>query len=176
VTPLRYDPAVRKQSGVWALLREWGDQGLTRSEASALLRKHGFAPQTAGGWTRVDWIETRDDGRSYVTSESHRWLAERRGATMDELFGTRLATRGYEADQLGVEGSRLSFDELMDEALREADHGHSSPLSIGAILDRGQPARRVQNRRPTTRGGNPAARFHRTPGGGDSPADDRRSR
>jgi hypothetical protein len=60
-----------------ALLREWGGQGLTRSEASALFRKHGFAPQTAGGWTRADWIETRDDGRRYLTSESHRWLAER---------------------------------------------------------------------------------------------------
>jgi hypothetical protein len=60
-----------------ALLREWGDQGLTRSEASALFRKHGFAPQTAGGWTRADWIETRDDGRRYLTSQSHRWLAER---------------------------------------------------------------------------------------------------
>jgi hypothetical protein len=33
------------------------------------------------------------------------------------------------ADQLGVEGSRLSSKELMDEALGEADHGHSSPLS-----------------------------------------------
>ncbi len=61
---------------VFSLLRDWGDQGLTRSEASALFRRHGFAPQTAGGWTRADWIETRGDGRRYLTGESHRWLAE----------------------------------------------------------------------------------------------------
>ena len=34
-----------------------------------------------------------------------------------------------QADQLAVQGSRLSPDELMDEALCEADHRHSSPLS-----------------------------------------------
>ncbi len=43
-------------------LREWGDRGLTRAQASALFRKHGFAPQTAGGWARGDWIESREDG------------------------------------------------------------------------------------------------------------------
>jgi hypothetical protein len=59
-----------------ALLREWGDRGLTRPEASALFRKHGFAPQTAGGWARSDWIESRRDGLRYVTDRSRRWLAE----------------------------------------------------------------------------------------------------
>jgi hypothetical protein len=59
-----------------AVLREWGDRGLTRAEASGLLRKHGFAPQTAGGWARSDWIETRGDGRRYMTESSRRWLAE----------------------------------------------------------------------------------------------------
>ncbi len=34
-----------------------------------------------------------------------------------------------EAHQLGGEGSRLSPDELMDEALREADRGRNGPLS-----------------------------------------------
>jgi hypothetical protein len=58
-----------------ALLREWGDRGLTRGEASALFRKHGFAPQTAGGWARSDWIETRPDGRRYITESSRQWLA-----------------------------------------------------------------------------------------------------
>jgi hypothetical protein len=58
-----------------ALLREWGEQGLTRTEASALFRKHGFAPQTAGGWTRADWIEMRSDGRRYVTKGSREWLS-----------------------------------------------------------------------------------------------------
>jgi hypothetical protein len=64
------------------LLREWGDRGLSRSEASALFRKHGFAPQTAGGWARSAWIETRPDGR-YVTESSRRWLAERENADAD---------------------------------------------------------------------------------------------
>jgi hypothetical protein len=59
-----------------ALLREWGDRGLTRSEASALFRKHGFAPQTAGGWARGDWIEGRSDGLRYVAKRSRQWLAE----------------------------------------------------------------------------------------------------
>jgi hypothetical protein len=59
-----------------AVLREWGDRGLTRAEASALFRKHGFAPQTAGGWARGDWIESRDDGLRYITERSRRSLAE----------------------------------------------------------------------------------------------------
>ena len=58
------------------LLREWGDRGLSRAEASALFRRHGFAPQTAGGWARSDWIETRPDGLRYVTESSRRWLTE----------------------------------------------------------------------------------------------------
>jgi hypothetical protein len=63
-----------------ALLREWDDRGLTRSEASALFRRHGFAPQTAGGWTRGDWIQTRSDGRRYITDRSRTWLAEQEDA------------------------------------------------------------------------------------------------
>jgi hypothetical protein len=58
------------------LLREWGDRGLSRQEASSLFRKYGFAPQTAGGWARNDWIEMRPDGRRYVTDSSRRWLSE----------------------------------------------------------------------------------------------------
>jgi len=61
---------------VGAVLREWGERGLTRDEASALFRAHGFAPQTAGGWARSNWIETRADGRRYLTGDSLRWLAE----------------------------------------------------------------------------------------------------
>jgi DNA-binding CsgD family transcriptional regulator len=45
------------------------------------------------------------------------------------LERARAAVGSATADQLGVEGSRLSSDELMDEALREADHTRSSPLS-----------------------------------------------
>lgn len=66
-----------------AALREWGDRGLTREEASSLLRKHGFAPQAAGGWARGDWIETRADGLRYLTGRSHRWLAESAGDAGD---------------------------------------------------------------------------------------------
>ncbi|NRQ35116.1 hypothetical protein HII36_25300 [Nonomuraea sp. NN258] len=58
------------------LLAEWGRRGLTRSEASALFRKHGFSPQAAGGWVRGDWLEVRDDGRRYLSERSLRWLAE----------------------------------------------------------------------------------------------------
>jgi hypothetical protein len=54
---------------------EWGQRGLTREEATALFRKHGFSPQAAGGWTRGDWMETRADGRRYLTPRSHEWLA-----------------------------------------------------------------------------------------------------
>jgi hypothetical protein len=59
-----------------AVLREWGDRGLTRAEGSALFRKHGFAPQTAGGCARSDWIESRDDGLRYITERSRDALAE----------------------------------------------------------------------------------------------------
>ncbi|MEV0597228.1 hypothetical protein [Nonomuraea cavernae] len=59
-----------------ALISEWGRRGLTRAEASALFRKHGFSPQAAGGWVRGDWLEVRDDGRRYLTDRSLRWPAE----------------------------------------------------------------------------------------------------
>src|ERR1700733_6607777 len=72
------DPSGRPPEPVRAasLLREWGDRGLSRGEASALFRKHGFAPQTAGGWARNDWIESRPDGRRYAPGASRRGLAE----------------------------------------------------------------------------------------------------
>ncbi|MFB9630397.1 hypothetical protein [Nonomuraea helvata] len=59
-----------------SLLAEWSDRGLTRAEASALFRRHGFSPQAAGGWVRGDWLEIRDDGRRYLTDRSLHWLAE----------------------------------------------------------------------------------------------------
>lgn len=59
-----------------AALREWSDRGLTRDQATTLLRKHGFAPQAVGGWARGDWIETRDDGLRYLTERSQQWLAD----------------------------------------------------------------------------------------------------
>jgi hypothetical protein len=67
-----------EEARVLAVLREWGDRGLTRREASTLFQRHGFAPQTAGGWARGDWIEVHDDGRRYITERSRRWLAEQK--------------------------------------------------------------------------------------------------
>jgi hypothetical protein len=59
-----------------SLISEWGEQGLTRPEASAMFRKHGFSPQAAGGWSRGDWLEIREDGLRYLTDRSLRWLEE----------------------------------------------------------------------------------------------------
>jgi predicted AlkP superfamily pyrophosphatase or phosphodiesterase len=71
------DPAAESaERRIAELLREWGERGLSREEASALFRKHGFAPQAAGGWARGDWIELREDGRRYATERSRRWIAE----------------------------------------------------------------------------------------------------
>jgi hypothetical protein len=58
------------------LIAEWGERGLTRSQASALFRKHGFSPQAAGGWARGDWLEIRDDGLRYLTERSRSWPGE----------------------------------------------------------------------------------------------------
>jgi hypothetical protein len=77
--PRQAPEAVRAVS----LLRDWGGKGLTRAQASALFRKHGFAPQTAGGWARSDWIETRPDGLRYITESSRQWLAEQEEANRD---------------------------------------------------------------------------------------------
>ncbi|MGH6617236.1 hypothetical protein [Sphingomonas sp.] len=62
-----------------AALGEWADRGLTRVQASALLRKHGFAPQLAGAWSRGGWIRVADDGLRYLTARSHDWVAEQAG-------------------------------------------------------------------------------------------------
>ena len=63
-----------------ALMREWGNRGLTRPEASALFRRHGFAPQAAGGWARGDWLTTSSDDRRYLTERSQQWVAQREEA------------------------------------------------------------------------------------------------
>lgn len=60
-----------------AVFRDWSDRGLTREQTSALLRKHGFAPQAAGAWSRDDWIKIADDGFRYLTERSHAWVKER---------------------------------------------------------------------------------------------------
>jgi hypothetical protein len=70
------DGAITSEQRYREALIEWADRGLTREQASALLRKHGFAPQAAGGWARGDWIETRNDGLRYLTERSHRWIDE----------------------------------------------------------------------------------------------------
>ena len=70
------EPKAPQEKRVLEVLREWGERGLTRAEASALLRKHGFAPQAAGGWVRGNWIESRADGKRYISERSRRWVAE----------------------------------------------------------------------------------------------------
>ncbi|MEV4173447.1 hypothetical protein [Nonomuraea sp. NPDC049709] len=59
------------------VIQEWGRRGLTQKEASALFQRHGFAPQTTGGWARGEWVEIGDDGLRYLTAKSHTWLEER---------------------------------------------------------------------------------------------------
>ncbi|MFF0773150.1 hypothetical protein ACFYUK_29960 [Nonomuraea wenchangensis] len=59
------------------VIREWGRRGLTQKEASALFQRHGFAPQTTGGWARGEWVELGDDGLRYLTAKSHAWLEVR---------------------------------------------------------------------------------------------------
>jgi hypothetical protein len=70
------EPDTSQDDRYAALMTEWGERGLTRAEISTLFRKHGFAPQAAGGWARGDWLETRDDGRRYLTARSRDWLRE----------------------------------------------------------------------------------------------------
>ncbi|MGP4099225.1 hypothetical protein [Nonomuraea sp. KM90] len=59
------------------VIQDWGRRGLTQKEASALFQRHGFAPQTTGGWARGEWVEIGDDGLRYLTAKSHTWLEER---------------------------------------------------------------------------------------------------
>lgn len=72
------EPKAPEQNRVLEVLREWGERGLTRAEASELVRKHGFAPQATGGWVRGNWIESRADGKRYLTDRSRRWVAEQK--------------------------------------------------------------------------------------------------
>jgi predicted ATPase/DNA-binding CsgD family transcriptional regulator len=63
----------------------------------------------------------------------------------------RAEVGAVEAAQLHVEGSRLSVDELMVEAVREADHGHTSPLSsreleVADLVARGLTNREIAER------------------------------
>lgn len=74
---LSQDSELPEAQRIANVLEEWGDRGLSREETSVLFRKHGFAPQTAGGWARSDWIESRD-GLRFVSERSRGWLAERK--------------------------------------------------------------------------------------------------
>lgn len=74
--PIAHPP---QEERVAAVLRDWGDRGLSRRDTSDLFRRHGFAPQTSGGWANGDWIESRPDGLRYITTRSRTWLAERDG-------------------------------------------------------------------------------------------------
>jgi predicted ATPase/DNA-binding CsgD family transcriptional regulator len=67
------------------------------------------------------------------------------------LERARAETGPVEADRLAVEGSRLSLDELMNEALGEADHLRTSPLSsrerqIADLIAQGLTNREIADR------------------------------
>jgi predicted ATPase/DNA-binding CsgD family transcriptional regulator len=67
------------------------------------------------------------------------------------LERARAETGPVEADRLAVEGSRLSPDELMNEALGEADHLRTSPLSsrerqIADLIAQGLTNREIADR------------------------------
>ncbi|MEW9547973.1 hypothetical protein [Nonomuraea sp. NPDC050783] len=60
-----------------SVVRAWGRRGLTQKEASELFQRHGFAPQTTGGWARGEWLELGDDGLRYLTAKARAWLEGR---------------------------------------------------------------------------------------------------
>jgi hypothetical protein len=74
---------VERPNEVAAALRQIAQGFGALADARALFRKHGSAPQTAGGWARSGWIETRPDGRRYVTESSRQWLAGQEDADGD---------------------------------------------------------------------------------------------
>jgi hypothetical protein len=51
-------------------------KGLTQEEASKACKKHGFFPQTVGGWARGGWLETRTDGLRYITGAGRTWVED----------------------------------------------------------------------------------------------------
>ncbi|MGW0806762.1 hypothetical protein [Nonomuraea sp. NPDC002799] len=59
------------------VIEDWGPRGLTQKEASELFQRHGFAPQTTGGWARSEWVEIGDDGLRRLTAKPRTWLAAR---------------------------------------------------------------------------------------------------
>ena len=71
------------------VIREWGLDGLTQQQASALFKKHGFAPQTTGGWTRGDWVEIGENRLRYMTRKSHDWLADHSASDQEHRPETR---------------------------------------------------------------------------------------
>ncbi|MBF8185367.1 hypothetical protein ITP53_06370 [Nonomuraea sp. K274] len=71
------EPGADEDERTAQVIEEWGRRGLTQKEASALFRRHGFAPQTTGGWARGEWVEIGGDGLRYLTEKSRIWLNER---------------------------------------------------------------------------------------------------
>jgi predicted ATPase/DNA-binding CsgD family transcriptional regulator len=79
--------------------------------------RHHSALRLAGaaeGTARRDGLHLHDQLRQQVEP----WLER-----------ARFELGAVESDRLAVEGSRMSPDELMDEALRDADHVRAGPLS-----------------------------------------------
>ena len=121
-----------------------GDMAALRAhtvEVVALLRKLGGNYEEPGWlwWTGVALASGEGRYRSALRlAGAADAVARRDGLQLHEhlrrqvlpwLERARVEVGSVQADRFGVEGSRLSSDELMDEALCEADHRRSGPLS-----------------------------------------------
>jgi predicted ATPase/DNA-binding CsgD family transcriptional regulator len=132
-------------------------------EAVGLLRKLGGRHEDPGWlwWTGVALASGEGRHRSALRlAGAAEAIARRDGLHLHEqlrrqvqpwLDRARAEVGPAEANQLGAEGSRLSFDELMDEALGEADHGRTGPLSsreleIADLVARGLTNREIAER------------------------------
>jgi DNA-binding CsgD family transcriptional regulator len=132
-------------------------------EVLGLLRKLGGNHEEPGWlwWTGVALASGEGRYRSALRlAGAADAVARRDGLQLHEqlrrqvlpwLERARAEVGSAKADRLAVEGSRLSSDELMDEALREADHDRSGPLSsreleISDLVARGLTNREIAER------------------------------
>jgi predicted ATPase/DNA-binding CsgD family transcriptional regulator len=128
------------------------------TEVVGLLRKLGGKHEDPGWlwWTGVALASGEGRYRSALRlAGAADAIARRDGLQLHEqlrwqvqpwLERARAEVGPARADQLAVEGSRLSSDELMDEALREADHSRESPLSARELEVADLVARGLTNR------------------------------
>jgi predicted ATPase/DNA-binding CsgD family transcriptional regulator len=138
-----------------------GDMASLRAhmvEVLGLLRKLGGKHEEPGWlwWTGVALASGEGRHRSALKlAGAADAVARRDGLQLHDqlrrqvqpwLERSRAEVGSAEAHRLGVEGARLSFDELMDEALRVADHDRCSPLSSRELEVADLVARGLTNR------------------------------